>query len=720
VDAKSRAVGDTTYFVYREGDTVFVWDCVNHEEKTRGTDATTVIQYALDNLTPGRTEPEKVVISGIYTGMDSMMIRSHTVVEVCGSLTAKSTQHGGCVLGMDSADAAHDIEIFGGVVDANGDTLPFAWPEHGGNGITIFNASDVYVHDMTIYGGDLVSPYWPGGQGVYVRKSHDILLSNLTVDSARYNGILIDWGSYHCIVNCCSVMSVFQGGYDMQGGIQLAYDTHDCQIVNCCVVADRYALAIQHTATNHVVANNLCIGNTSLNQSWGIRFGVGGDNDNKVTGNRFVNFRIGVLARYAAQKALRNEVSYNEFYNCLRGVDMELYSADSFLVANNFFNLDGADAEAYLQVGTGNTGNRFIGNVANFSVTVWDSGTGTVFSETGSPGSIEGTVTLGGGSGEIMDAIVYVGEDLCHVAANGHYVISPLYLGEHVVTAALDGYALGSQVVTLADGENRLGVDITLDTLWDFEASGYSMDNQGTGWEWGTDAVAGYHSATNVWGTTLGADYTNCGDYRLILPPVCLSHLDSVKLIFWHWHDIEPNGGTQAYDGANVAVAPYEYGPQDWQVVQPFGGYPGSAGYDCNPIQTEPAFAGASGGWVQDTFDLTPFVGQTVSIRFRLGTDVGVTHRGWYIDDVALLAWHSIPGPPPEPVNDLTIFPDGEDVVLAWSAMPGATTYRVYRSTSAGQPVELMELLSEQTGTGYTDDSLSALKTAFYVVTSGN
>jgi len=334
-----------------------------------------------------------------------------------------------------------------------------------------------------------------------------------------------------------------------------------------------------------------------------------------------------------------------------------------------------------------------------------------------SPGSISGTITLSGGSGVLTDAIVYVGDALSHVAVDGSYLISPLYLGEHVVTAALDGYALGSQVVTLADGENRTGVNIILYTVWDFEASNYGLDNQGTGWGWGTDATAGYHSATKVWGTVLGGNYANCGDYRLLMPPVCLAHLDSVKLVIWHWYIIEPNG-TTPYDGANVTVAPY--GTSNWQVVQPVGGYPASSGGDCNPMQGEAAYAGTGSTWTQATFYMNSFIGQTIRVRYHLGADGGVTRRGWYLDDVALLAWHSVPNVPPDPVDDLTIFTDGEDLILSWSAVSGATSYSVFRGTSFEQPLDEMELLNTQSGTGYTDEGASEIPTAFYVVTAGN
>ena len=32
--------------------------------------------------------------------------------------------------------------------------------------------------------------------------------------------------------------------------------------------------------------------------------------------------------------------------------------------------------------------------------------------------------------------------------------------------------------------------------------------------------------------------------------------------------------------------------------------------------------------------DLTPYAGQTVKFRFRLGSDTGSGREGWYVDDI--------------------------------------------------------------------------------------
>ena len=341
-----------------------------------------------------------------------------------------------------------------------------------------------------------------------------------------------------------------------------------------------------------------------------------------------------------------------------------------------------------------------------------------IFLNAATPGSISGMITLSGGGGIVTDAIVYVEETIAFPNEAGSYLLNPLFSGQHVVTAALDNYALTSTVVTLGDGQNLTGVNLTLYPLWDLEASNYGLNNNGTGWGWGTDAVAGSHSPTHVWGTVLGGNYVNCGNYQLDMPPVSLANLDSARLTFWHWYDIEPSGPTMDYDGANVKLAPF--GTNDWQVIPPVGGYPQGAGYTCNPIQNEPAYNGTTGGWVQVTFKLYAFIGQTVRIRFHLGSDQGVTDRGWYIDDLALVGWHSAEPTAPDAVNDLSIHPLGTAIQLRWSASSGALTYRIYRAEDNELPFENWTLLAEQAETTYVDDGASALNKAFYAVVAVN
>ena len=53
-------------------------------------------------------------------------------------------------------------------------------------------------------------------------------------------------------------------------------------------------------------------------------------------------------------------------------------------------------------------------------------------------------------------------------------------------------------------------------------------------------------------------------------------------------------------------------------------------------IETLPGLTGDSDGWIEMSFDLTPYVGRIVDVCFRYMTDWGYEDPGWWIDDIAL------------------------------------------------------------------------------------
>jgi hypothetical protein len=104
-----------------------------------------------------------------------------------------------------------------------------------------------------------------------------------------------------------------------------------------------------------------------------------------------------------------------------------------------------------------------------------------------------------------------------------------------------------------------------------------------------------------------------------------LRDLSSATLQFWAWYDIESN-----WDNAYVAVS--IDGGQTWQAQ------PATTTSTANPVGVAygPAFTGQSNGWVEQTVDLSPFVGQTIQLRFEYITDDAVNSPGFAIDDIRL------------------------------------------------------------------------------------
>jgi uncharacterized repeat protein (TIGR01451 family) len=112
--------------------------------------------------------------------------------------------------------------------------------------------------------------------------------------------------------------------------------------------------------------------------------------------------------------------------------------------------------------------------------------------------------------------------------------------------------------------------------------------------------------------------------------------LTGATLAFHHYYELEGRG-TIHYDGGVVEVST---DGATWSDLGPAfeNPYNGSSISSCcsNPLAGRPAFTGSSGGYIRSRFDLTPYAGSSVWIRFRLGTDSAVAHRGWWIDDIEI------------------------------------------------------------------------------------
>jgi bacillopeptidase F (M6 metalloprotease family) len=201
---------------------------------------------------------------------------------------------------------------------------------------------------------------------------------------------------------------------------------------------------------------------------------------------------------------------------------------------------------------------------------------------------------------------------------------------EYYIYAMDESYS-GNVTRMPATGTYRF--DIVEEFVWDFELDDGGFVVTGDVWEWGspTAGPGGAHSGVNVWATKLAADYPNSANAKLDIPPITLAASKPYALLsFWHWYYIETN-----WDGGNVKVSADE--GATWTVVEPFGGYDGTANTANAGIPGQRCFTGYNNAfWQEELFDLSAFAGQTVMIRFHFGSDPSVPKTGWYIDDVVL------------------------------------------------------------------------------------
>ena len=89
-------------------------------------------------------------------------------------------------------------------------------------------------------------------------------------------------------------------------------------------------------------------------------------------------------------------------------------------------------------------------------------------------------------------------------------------------------------------------------------------------------------------------------------------------LSFWHRYQIE--GG---FDGAVLEIS--TDGGGTWSDLGPYitaNGYTGTISTNYrNPLGGQPAWTGDLTTWTEVTVDLSSFAGQSVNIRWRLGSD---------------------------------------------------------------------------------------------------
>ena len=177
---------------------------------------------------------------------------------------------------------------------------------------------------------------------------------------------------------------------------------------------------------------------------------------------------------------------------------------------------------------------------------------------------------------------------------------------------------------------------------WDFEADDGGFGATGPDWEWGspTTGPGAAHSGVNVWATQLGGYYSSSSNSKLDLPEVVVPDGSAfAALTVWQWYYIETN-----YDGGNVKIS--TDGGSSWTILTPDIGYNGTAKSYTAGIPNEPCFTGYDDDvWHQATFDLTPYKGMPVIIRFHFGSDSSVNRYGWYIDDVSIMGVGDTEGP---------------------------------------------------------------------------
>lgn len=205
-----------------------------------------------------------------------------------------------------------------------------------------------------------------------------------------------------------------------------------------------------------------------------------------------------------------------------------------------------------------------------------------------------------------------------------------------------------SVVVDISAGNDETWTDTLV--VW-IVASGFADDMEGGAGDWTHEVVtSGFNDEWHVssernhtpagtysWkcGDTGTGPYSNFDDAGLMTAPFGLD-LNST-LTMWHWVEAETSSSYpgRAYDGGLVEIT--TDGGAHWEEITPEGGYPYTSRGTTGPfVVGTPLYSGAY-DWSEAVFDLSGYAG-AVRLRFRFGSDQGVTFEGWHVDDVDVSA----------------------------------------------------------------------------------
>jgi subtilisin family serine protease/bacillopeptidase F (M6 metalloprotease family) len=296
------------------------------------------------------------------------------------------------------------------------------------------------------------------------------------------------------------------------------------------------------------------------------------------------------------------------------------------------------------------------------------------------PAGVSLTWRKNGGSSTVT-AMANVGGDTYAADMPGPSVVGDLY--EYYILAR-DVAAVPNTARDPHTGWHSL--EIVDYYAWDFETNDGGFSTTGPDWEWGA-VVTGpdsAHSGDNVWATKLSSDYSSPSDSRLeTITLVVPTSGTYAQLSYWQWYYIETN-----YDGGNVKLS--TDGGSSWTILTPDIGYNGTARTSNAGIPGEPCFTGTTTGrfWHKATFDLTPYKGQPVIIRWHFGSDTSVDYAGWFIDDVLIQGVEDTEGPtfasvdlPTSTFDDVGPYPVTATVI---DALAGVASVTLQYSTDGG------------------------------------
>lgn len=228
-------------------------------------------------------------------------------------------------------------------------------------------------------------------------------------------------------------------------------------------------------------------------------------------------------------------------------------------------------------------------------------------------------------------------------------------------------------------------------TLWTIAAAPTTSPK----WE---STATDFHSAPNCYTDSKTGQYVSNATVTMTSTnPVSLAGYTSPKLSFWTKWEIESE-----WDCGLIQVS--SNNGSTWTALQGTLTKPGSGKGKQVPTGI-PVYDNAMSVWTQEIVDLSAYAGQQVKFRFSLLTDGSLVKDGWYVDDIGVFVYSSLP-------VELTSFTGksvDNKVILNWKTATEINNlgFTIQRSSEMKTPSENWKTLGFVKGNGTTTNTYS-------------
>ena len=246
--------GDYTYLVEVEGSNITVYDNKGSVAHGPSTDADVEINWALANLTAGRTEKETVKLLGEFTTDDLLLVYDYTYFDITEArVTLADNSDCNMIENEDQTGGNSYIEIIGGILDGNKAN------QATGHGISLDEIEHVILEKITILDAK---------QNAFnIRDATaglSVTIENCRTHTADVNGFWVNNVTQLSIKGCFAIDNA-ENGYHLIGGFSVRCTA------NCAVSNDKSGFYLE---SQHESIYNDCTSNHNVEA--GIRLGGGG------------------------------------------------------------------------------------------------------------------------------------------------------------------------------------------------------------------------------------------------------------------------------------------------------------------------------------------------------------------------------------------------------------------------------------------------------------